>query len=98
MWWILIILFFLFSVVASTLVYFSLMRLNEYELILIQFQEILEYASERLKVVDASGHFESDDEIGFIFEEVKQLQELLNGILTSEETEENSGAKENEKN
>ena len=97
MWWILTILFFLFSVGASTLLYFSLKRINQYEGLIIEFQNIIEFATTKMKQVDAKGHYESDDETGFFFQQLKELQELLNGIFENEETEENSGAKKTEK-
>ena len=96
-WWILTILFFLISVGLSTLVYFSLRRINQYEGLIIEIQNIIEFATTKMKQVDAKGHYESDDETGFFFQQLKELQELLNGIFENEETEENSGAKEPEK-
>ena len=96
-WWILTILFFLFSVGASTLLYFSLRRINQYEGFIIKVQNIIEYATTKMKHVDAKGHYESDDETGFFFQQLKELQELLNGIFENEEVEENSSsAKEKE--
>ena len=99
MWWILTILFFLISVGSSTLVYFSLRRINQYEGLIIEIQNIIEFATTKMKQVDAKGHYESDDETGFFFEQLKDIQELLNGIFENEETkaEENSGAKKSEK-
>ena len=41
-----------------------------------------------MKQVDAKGHYEADDETGFFFQQLKELQELLNGIFENEETEE----------
>ena len=90
-WWILMILFFLFSVGASILVYFSLRRINQYEGLIIEFQNIIEFATTKMKQVDTRGHYESDDETGFFFEQLKELQELLNGIFENE-NEESSGA------
>ncbi len=91
-WWILTILFFLISVGASTLVYFSLRRINQYEGLLVEIQNIIEFATTKMKQVDAKGHYESDDETGFFFQQLKELQELLNGIFENE-TEENSGGR-----
>ena len=96
-WWILTILFFLISVGSSTLVYFSLRRINQYESLIMEFQQIIEFATTKIKQVDASGHYEADDETGFFFQQLKELQELLNGIFENEETEENSSAEEKEK-
>ena len=96
-WWILTILFFLISVGSSTLVYFSLRRINQYEGLIIEMQNIIEFATTKMKQVDAKGHYESDDETGFFFQQLKELQELLNGIFENEESEENSSAEEKEK-
>ena len=91
-WWILTILFFLISVSSIILVYFSLKRINQYEGLIIEFQKIIEFATTKMKQVDARGHYEADDETGFFFQQLKDLQELLNGIFENEETEENSDA------
>ena len=97
MWWILTILFFLIGVGSTTLVYFSLRRINQYEGLIIEIQRIIEYATTKMKQVDAKGHYESDDETGFFFKQLKEVQELLNGIFENEEIEENSSsAKEKE--
>ena len=79
------ILFLLISVVTSTLLFYSLRRVTQYEDLIIQFQQIISYASERMKLVDSKGHYESDDETGFFFEELKQLQLQLDDIFESEE-------------
>ena len=94
MWWILTILFFLISVGSTTLVYFSLKRINQYEGLIMEFQNIIEFATTKMKQVDANGHYESDDETGFFFQQLKELQELLNGIFENEETGENSSVEE----
>ena len=91
MWWLLTILFFLISVGSTTVVYFSLRRINQYESLIIEIQRIIEFASTKMKQVDSKGHYESDDETGFFFQQLKELQELLNGIFENEEIEENSG-------
>ena len=93
-WWILTILFFLFSVGSAALVYFSLKRINQYEGLIIEIQNIIEFATTKMKQVDARGHYEADDETGFFFQQLKELQELLNGIFENEEIEENSGVEE----
>ena len=85
MWWILTILFFLISVVTSVLLFYSLRRVTQYEDLIIQFQQVITYATERMKLVDSEGHYESDDETGFFFDELKQLQLQLDDIFESEE-------------
>ena len=90
MWWVFFILFFLISVVSSTLLYFSLRRINQYEDLIVQFQQIVTFSTEKMKQVDSRGHYESDDETSFFFEQLKQLQNTLDGIF--ETTEENDNA------
>ena len=86
MWWIFFILFFLISIVTSVLLFYSLRRVTQYEDLIIQFQQIITYATERMKLIDSSGHYESDDETGFFFNQLKQIQLSLDGIFETEET------------
>ena len=72
---------FLVSVFMAVLVIYSLKRINRYENVILEIDKIIRYTSEKLKVLDSSGHFESDDEIEFFFEEVKKLQSLLDNIF-----------------
>ena len=91
MWWTFFIIFFLISVVSSTLLFFSLRRINQYEELILQFQQIVTFATEKMKLVDAKGHYESDDETGFFFEQLKELQLTLDDVF--ENTEEKTDAK-----
>ena len=40
-----------------------------------------------MKQIDSSGHFESDDEVGFFFEEIKKIQNILDNLFETEEIE-----------
>jgi len=55
----------------------ALDRISYYEDLYEDLDSIITRSSERLKIIDDSGHFESDDEIGFIFDEIKQIQETI---------------------
>jgi len=81
------ILFAIISVGTSTVLYFALKRINQYEDLIVQFQSIISIATEKVKLVDASGHYESDDETGFFFEQLKDIQKLLSDIFETEEIE-----------
>ena len=87
MWWTFFIIFFLISVVSSTLLFFSLKRINQYEDLILQFQQIVTFATEKMKTVDSKGLYESDDETGFFFQQLKDLQVLLDEIFENEETQ-----------
>ena len=87
MWWLFFILFILISVVSSILLFFSLKRINQYEDLITQFQQIITFSTEKMKSVDARGHYESDDETSFFFEQLKQIQLLLDGVFEEEITD-----------
>ena len=87
MWWLLTILFFLISVFTSVLTYYSLRRITQYEELILEIQQVIKFSTEKMKLVDAKGHYESDDETGFFFEQLKQLQLSLDEIFETEETE-----------
>ena len=93
MWWAFFIIFFLISVVSSTLLFYALRRINQYEELILQFQQILTFATEKMKFVDSSGHYESDDETGFFFKQLKDLQLLLDDVFEKEKIEEKDNAK-----
>jgi hypothetical protein len=40
--------------------------------------DIIEHSDKRLKEVDSKGSFKSDDEVGFFFEQLLSIQEVLN--------------------
>jgi len=88
MWWTFFIIFFLISVVSSTLLFYSLRRITQYEDLILQFQQIVTFATQKMKQVDSSGHYESDDETQFFFEQLKQLQLTLDGVFETEQLEE----------
>lgn len=62
---------------------FNLLRKNEraediifqYNEYLTEFNKQIKFTSNRLKKIDARGTFESDDEVGRFFKQIKNLQE-----------------------
>ena len=90
MLWLLTILFLVISISVSIVLFYALKRINQYEDLILQFQQIISFSTTKMKEVDEKGHYESDDETNFFFEQLKQLQLLLNNIF---ETEENENAK-----
>ena len=43
-------------------------------------QYLIQQSDEKLKELDNLGTFKSDDEIGFFFENIKQIQKILNDV------------------
>ena len=93
MWWTFFILFLLVSIFSSISLYYALRRINQYEDLILQFQNIISIATEKMKTIDEKGSFESDDEVGFFFQQLKDLQLLLNDLFEMEQTEETEDAK-----
>ena len=78
------ILFFLTTIFTSLLIYYSLRRITQYEELILQIQQVIKFSTEKMKIVDAKGHYESDDETGFFFKQLKQIQLSLDGIFEEE--------------
>lgn len=48
---------------------------------------IIDQMNERVQGIDKKGTFESDDEVGFFFEQLKEIQSILNSINVNERTD-----------
>jgi len=75
-------------VVALAFTTTNLLRKNEkqedilggYITYLDQFSRIIEFSDEKMKKIDEKGIFKSDDEIGFMYEQIKDLQKILSNF------------------
>ena len=74
--------------------FYALRRINNYENIILKVNDTIEFINRQLKIIDDKGHFEADDEVGFFFDEMKQLGQELEQLF---ETEVEDGNKEEEK-
>ena len=67
---------------------FNLLRKNEkqedilagYITYLDQLSRIIELSDEKLKKIDEKGIFKNDDEIGFMYSQIKELQRILSNF------------------
>jgi len=75
--------------------FYALRRINAYENIILNISNTVESIKLQLKVIDDKGTFESDDEVGFFFKEVKQLGKDLDNLFETE-VEENEEEKKEE--
>jgi|TARA_R100000008_G_C3568697_1_gene160705 hypothetical protein len=66
---------------AGYLLYQALNRITQYENYILEFEQIIRFATEKMRQVDSTGHYESDDEVGFFFEQLKDIQTLLNELF-----------------
>ena len=65
----------------TLLVYYSLKRIAMYEEIILQVNDKIEYVNQQLKLIDEKGTFEADDEVGFFFQELKDVGKLLDNLF-----------------
>jgi hypothetical protein len=57
---------------------------NDYEELynkMLLFEAVIDDANKKLKEIDFKGSFESDDEVGFFFKELKNIQDDINKFL-----------------
>ena len=74
--------------------FYALRRINEYENIILNISNIIESIKLQLKTIDDKGTFESDDEVGFFFQEIKQLGNDLDNLFETEVEENEKKKKE----
>ena len=86
MWWTFFIVFLLISIFSTIALFYALRRINQYENLITQIQQIITFSTERMKVIDSKDSFKSDDEVGFFFKEIKEIQSILDDIFETEET------------
>ena len=64
--------------------FYALRRINTYEEIILNFNNTIDLIKHQLKLIDERGTFESDDEVGFFFDEIKQLGNDLGELFETE--------------
>ena len=85
---ILLIVFIIADVVGCYVIWNLMKKTELLETWVEAFTRRIEYIQEDLKNIDSTGHFESDDEIGAIFDSIKEIINDLNNFVESEETSE----------
>ena len=85
------------GVIASCLgviTYYALKRITNYELIILNINDTIDMIKHQLKLIDDKGHFESDDEVGFFFDGIKQLGKQLEELFETEVDDDKEEKKE----
>ena len=82
------------SIFSIMLVYYSLKRITQYEELILHINDKIEFINSQLKLIDEKGTFEADDEVGFFFEELKEIGKILDELF---EEVEDATIKEEEK-
>ena len=80
--------------IMSVITFYALKRINNYELIILNINNTIENIKHQLKLIDDKGHFESDDEVGFFFDGIKQLGKQLEELFETEVDDDKEEKKE----
>lgn len=51
--------------------------------VLSDISQVIEYSNIKIREIDAAGSFSSDDEVGFFFKGLQEIQETLNNYITT---------------
>lgn len=76
------------------IIFYALRRINVYEKIFVELIGIIDYIKEQVDIIDNKGTFKSDDEVGFFWEAITTMTNILNGLFENEK-EEDAKDKEN---
>ena len=80
--------------ISGVITFYALKRINNYEIIILHINDTIENIKHQLKLIDDKGHFESDDEVGFFFDGIKQLGEQLEELFETEVDDDKEEKKE----
>jgi len=84
------------TLLFSVITFYALKRINQYENIILNINNTIETITSQLKLIDDKGHFEADDEVGFFFDELKQLGKQLEELFETEEVDDDTQEKKEE--
>ena len=82
------------AIFFGVVIIYALRRINTYENIILNISNTIESIKLQLKTIDDKGTFESDDEVGFFFTEIKQLGKELESLFETEVDENEKEKKE----
>ena len=90
------ILFVILAIFFAIISFYALKRIIKYENIILNINNTIESINRQLKLIDDKGHFEADDEVGFFFDELKQLGTQLEELFETEEVDDDTQEKKEE--
>ena len=82
------------ALTMSVVTFYALKRINNYEIIILHINDTIDMIKHQLKLIDDKGHFESDDEVGFFFDGIKQLGKQLEELFETEVDDDKEEKKE----
>ena len=87
-----------FFIIVESYIIWNLMRKTELlETWIENFTDTIQSVNDKIIEIDGKGYFESDDEVGFFFTELKELNSILNNIFDTEVDDANKEEEKKEK-
>ena len=86
---IIIILLSIVVIFEGFLIYFSLKRITQYENIITEIDNVIDFITKKVNELDDKGAFRADDEIGFFWEAITDMSNTLNNLFEQEEEDAN---------
>jgi hypothetical protein len=85
--------------VACYVMYNLLIKVEKYEKLILEQTSLIDdifitiyNMNEKIREIDQKGTFESDDEVGFFFNELKQMQSTLNQYIENDVSKKESSS------
>ena len=66
---------------VSTILFYALKRINQYEDLFLQVSDTVDFIQMTIDKIDEKGTYKSDDEIGFFWNEVVKLSGMLSMLF-----------------
>jgi len=82
----LIIVLSLIVIFEGMIIFYALRRINAYEQIFTELLGIIDYIKNQMNIIDSKGTYRSDDEVGFFWEAIMNMSDILSGLFEEEES------------
>ena len=77
----------LIIIFEGMIIFYALRRINAYEQIFTELIGIVDYIKNQMDVLDSQGTYRSDDEVGFFWEAITTMANVLDGLFENEKEE-----------
>lgn len=69
------------TITLSVLLFYALRRINQYETLLLEISNTIDFIQMRVDSIDKAGTYKSDDEVGWFWDEIVKLSGMLSVLF-----------------
>ena len=69
------------TITLSVLLFYALRRINQYETLLLEISNTIDFIQMRVDSIDEKGTYKSDDEVGWFWDEIVKLSGMLSVLF-----------------